>query len=360
MRLSSEGRRARGAVALLVGLAAMAGWRPAAARKPDVSLWAVNVSGSEPATDSAVTDLHPRILIDGSVVHALWRNMSPQSVYSLSYARSLDGGKTFEPWKLIDADIYSDDEYGSAFAVQGSTMHIAALRRTSKEVVYYRSDDGGMTFGLPKTVATNASSMRMAVSGTTVSIALFSAGIYVASSSDNGASFQTVAVPTSGEPVATPIADFARDGDNLYLLYLADDNAPYVSHTWLYFVASEDGGATFPTKHLLTQPASDGLYYSSWSMDDRYARGGTEPRRGWCQRAWSHLTTRTTASARLHSWAMARSQARTRAPKVGWTRAKRTPARVRANSRGWRTTRVGAGALAGKRETARRRHGVGR
>ncbi len=253
-------------------LVAAAGLTPFAhARNPDLSHDSVNVSGTEAPTDTAVTDSRPQIIVDGSTVHALWRNMSPQSVYTLYYARSLDGGLTFEARRALDPDIAGSADYHATFAVDGGQVHVAAIRKTANQLVYYRSTDGGGSFEPAKVIASNPQALRLSASGGHVSIAFkVSSTLQVASSPDQGANFTTKTVPTTGEPVHS-LADLVQDGEHLYLLYLADDNAPYLSHTWLYFVASHDGGETFPTKHLLTKPATDGLTYSSYAMDELYA-----------------------------------------------------------------------------------------
>jgi hypothetical protein len=270
---------------------------PAAARNPDISNFTKNVSGFEPEGETW-EDRYSEVQVSGNYVHIVWvSRKSDWTEIRLCYARSTDGGATFELPRVLYSVTTStlDLICGPTLrmmAVEGANVHIAfsrsfpsnAARSWYYNLYYLRSTDNGATFKQPWKLVGGADiwhiqNVRIAAdSGGKVTIGYnYYANWYnnysirTLNSTDGGVTFKRT-VAASSKTYSGSLQDLKRVGDDVYLLYYWLLEPYYYGNfqALISMAVSNDGGATFKRKNLTTK-AKDGRYYAYGLHDQHYS-----------------------------------------------------------------------------------------
>ncbi len=255
---------------------------PAWATNPDLSNWTKNLSEGVKEEESGNTDQNAEVAVAGQTVHVMWmtRLYSTGEIY---YKRSVDGGATWEPKKLLFSDAVNDIKWDSTqkrMAADGNTVHIIVNHTEGAwygRLTYIRSTDGGASFEEPIALfdapyAWSISDIRIAAENDKVVIGFLNAyGSHsgdlclVLVSEDKGATFTQHNVYTTTQNFYIRLADLKKDGDNIYVLYSESYNQYHGPN--LYFAASSDLGKTF-THNLISVPAAGGTHETSQLLGD--------------------------------------------------------------------------------------------
>jgi len=257
---------------------------PALAVNPELSNWTKNLSEGTKEEESGNTDQNAEIAVAGQTVHVMWMTRVEYSTGELYYKRSVDGGQTWEPKKLLFSDAVNDIYWNKdkRMAVDGDNVHIIINHTEGAwfgRLTYIRSTDGGASFEEPVGLfdapfAWNVSYIRIAAGNDKVVIGFLShygwkAGdsCLVLVSEDKGATFTQHNVYTTTQNFSINLIDLKKDGDNIYALYAEYYNQYHGPN--LYFAASSDLGKTF-THNLISVQAAGGTHETSQLLGDHY------------------------------------------------------------------------------------------
>ncbi|MCX6929511.1 MAG: LamG domain-containing protein, partial [Verrucomicrobia bacterium] len=251
---------------------------------PRLSKWFEILSTNAPGDRTLWTDAYNQTVAVGDTVHVTWVSMTVDAtpaVQKLCYRRSLDGGKTFEPTLVLDADtagfslLFSSLGQASYtpqyLAVDGTNVHIVITGQTAegKGIYYYRSTNAGATFH-PRRLLANlnvdeaAGAAWVVAGGGKVTIAFFySHAIFVTdpvpgtywpsyigglSSPDNGETFWSQLIDAQ-DLGAVFIGDLKQSGDTVALAWRYADTQPYTHGSRMFVAVSTNGGVSFPFTH---------------------------------------------------------------------------------------------------------------
>ena len=237
------------------------------------SNWLRNLSEGMGEPVNGYEDFNPEIAASGSVVHTAWLSWLGTNK-QLNYRRSTDNGLTWNSKiTLLDNDIDYDKRY-RRLAVSGNYVHLIASRNlgTTRELVYFRSSDGGASFETPEVLFTTTFSiynLHIDAEGSKVRIFMTEnchfctpkKWLYLIKSDDNGASFENKLVK---EDVSDTYSDFTGlkiVGQNVYLLYLESIGWWANQDNVLHLLSSTDGGENF-SDNILSEPAMSGLHHA--------------------------------------------------------------------------------------------------
>ena len=259
----------------------------AAARNPNVSNITKNLSGFEPAGETW-EDFNSEVQVSGNYVHVLWTSRkSDYSEIRVCYARSTDGGATFEPPRVLYSVTTNTQDLICGptlrmLAVDDANVYIAfgrsypasEQRSWYYNLIFLLSTDNGAVFKPPRvllagTDAWHIQNTRISAANGKFTIACeyyANTGTYYSvrtfNSIDGGATFKKT-VAASSKTYTLNLQDLKRVGDDVYLLYYLLLEPYYYGkfQALIYAAASNDGGTTFTRKPLTTK-ATDGRYYA--------------------------------------------------------------------------------------------------
>lgn len=170
---------------------------------------------------------------DGNTVHVLYLAPGTPGGDCLKYLRSTDTGQSFEAPKTV----FSTDRYPGINGVYLSAVN-------GKVVIALSANDNNSPY--PKSVTC----------------------VY---SNDNGVSFNTTGVAYSTTIWGYTVVDMIQNGSNIYILYTVTDVNYYTSTGHLYLVSSNDGGATFNTANRVNLASGDSNFYATRIQDADYS-----------------------------------------------------------------------------------------
>lgn len=242
------------------------------------SNWLRNLSEGMGEPVNGYEDFNPEIAADGTTVHTAWLTWLGANK-QLNYRRSTDNGLTWNPKiTLLDTDIDYDKRY-RRLAVSGNFVHLIASRNlgTTRELVYFRSTDGGATFETPKVLYTTTFSiyeLQIDTEGTKVRIFMSEdchfctprKWLYLIKSDDNGASFENKLVKEDVYGTYSNFTGLKIAGQNVYLLYL-ESIGWWANYDYeLHLLSSTDGGGNF-TDNVISEPAMSGQHHAFWLLN---------------------------------------------------------------------------------------------
>ncbi|MBA3463279.1 MAG: exo-alpha-sialidase [Deltaproteobacteria bacterium] len=225
----------------------------------------------------AVFSWLPRLALDGDVIHVLWQEI----VFSggshggdIFYARSRDGGVTFEDARNLSASLAGDGKgridaktwnNGSLdLAVDSRGVH-AAWTEYEGRLWLARSIDGGDTFAAPALIAGDATHPARAPA-----LALSAIGVHLAWTTGEDASADVRVVTsrdgvTFSDPVVVAPTRTYSDAPKLAVdergtLHLAFAESAAGPHDRfdVHYTRSRDGGQTFEPSRTLSRPHPGG------------------------------------------------------------------------------------------------------
>lgn len=230
------------------------------------------------ATVSEKVGSNPKLAVSGdNNVYVTWEGDDTDHRSRIYFARSTDGGRTFEKPVVLSKDIkYSDAtlSYDPQMVTTEKGVYVAwSVSNYSWGAIFVAaSQDGGSTFKVAK-VSTNSSGTarmaKLAAPGNDVLYIAWSIGGYesgnysadiqFARSTDGGKSFQPAKNLRGTKPFeAWP--QLVADGRNVYVTWI-DADAP--GHPNLVLAKSTDGGGTF-SKSALTPRGSGPAVGGTW------------------------------------------------------------------------------------------------
>lgn len=239
--------------------------------------WILNISEGEGAASINLQDWYPEVAVSGNTVHSLWLTHAPGAEwnnYELNYRRSANNGESWEnKVKLYEGLLDVSNTY-NRLVVAGPYVHIVVSLNsgTAKEVLYFRSTDGGATFEPPKVLTTtpydlynlhiDAQGSKVGVSYT---IECWWCGtkkwVTLSKSSDNGGTFENVTVL---EDLIGDLSNFANikiEGDNVYLIYLKSIGYWGNYDFELHLLSSNNFGTSF-IDQVISIPAMSGQHHA--------------------------------------------------------------------------------------------------
>ncbi len=245
------------------------------ARNRNVSYWTKDLS-SEPPGERWNFDDGVELAASEAAVHVIWfsePNYDAGDQFTrLYYARSVDGGRTFEPRKVLLETVGARGLLRSTrtehrLAVAGDTVHIVVRRQNaaepSYEAIYLRSTNGGADFEAPRALATanweSGLALVLAANGNDVCLAYSldhwtggGGGVsyyrgsttYAVTSSDGGATFAAASkVESIPDYEGFPI-DAVCEGGRYYVLSQWSGGSPELQ-PYPMFCASGNIGSGF-------------------------------------------------------------------------------------------------------------------
>ena len=232
-------------------------------------------SPAQPVNVSRTPDVFswlPRVVLDDDVIHIAWQEI----VFSggshggdIFYARSNDGGATFEEPRNLSASIAGDGKgridaktwnNGSLDLAAGDRGVYVAWTEYEGTLWLARSSDGGDTFAAPRAIAGAPARPARAPS-----IALSSAGVHLAwatgedatgdirvATSRDGGTFEPVVVAPSPTYSDAPKLGVDAAG-TLHLTYAESRGGPFDRFDVRY-TRSRDGARSFDPPRTLSRP----------------------------------------------------------------------------------------------------------
>jgi hypothetical protein len=232
----------------------------AQAKNPQVSSWVKNLSEGTLVEETGDSDLEPEIKVVGSTVHVVWATGRPSYDKSyVYYKRSLDGGKTFKPKKIIFEGRLTtvDTSWPSKrLAVSGTNVHV--LVSGAMGAYYLRSVDNGVSFetiGVSHSYVTGSMVEAVGQQVTLAWVANYN-NVACQNSINNGQDFVPPRVVYSGTDVGLIDLNIS---ENKIFLFFNDPFYDWNKNRWLsklHLASSPDGGETFGTQVLHTLPQS--------------------------------------------------------------------------------------------------------
>jgi hypothetical protein len=217
----------------------------------------------------------PHLALDGSgALHVAWADDSGNpGIYTIRYARSFDGGRTFSG--AIDISSGDTASLRPRLATFGQSVYLVWMQDGAgdqKDAMFARSVDGGASFSAPINLSNSAGESleaRIAVTPTGVIVVVWDEGspsrhIAIARSSDGGASFEAprsiaaVATPPGCPPggvgnceTVYPGVAIDRGNGNVYVVW----HDRIGTQPQVLFSRSTDGGTTFTSpKNISNAP----------------------------------------------------------------------------------------------------------
>ncbi len=312
----------------------------ARAENSQLSKWFNNLSGTTQLEDHTVDAYYQwreqwsNLAVVGDTVHTAWysERWSGDPLHRLVYRRSANRGASWES-PIILATGYPpggaykmiNDRNAIQMCVVGQTVHVIAVRSYWPsgadwyyKLFYYRSVDGGKTFGAERTIYTGTNiwhieQARVAASGQRVVVAFNTRANWYDNyhmmalvSNDNGGTFSTTEAASSVEKSGA-LEDLVVSGTGIHLLYRRIDQSYYYGsfQARIGVVSSTDGGTTYREKFVTTPVASGanaGKYYALSTKDYHnspdLAVDGTTVHAIWTQLDTSYEGTKTLMYAR--------------------------------------------------------------
>jgi hypothetical protein len=213
--------------------------------------------------DETVTPQAHQMVLDkqSGHIHVLWFSSNPQvsdgSSSLIYYTRSIDGGNTFDKFKLITNDTRMPyREYAKMVVSDGKFVNIF-WSSSAFNLTHIRSTDSGATFGKPEyfdrysgvanasvhqidTVTSNNDRINLLWSENWYTADDYGGRVYLRTSTDKGASFgEPVLITDMGSGFSLAVSD---DGMNVYVAW--NNDSEYGSGDMIVR-ASTDGGAAF-------------------------------------------------------------------------------------------------------------------
>ena len=259
---------------LYLKLAVLAGFLlPLSAAAQQNSNWLRNLSEGMGEPVNGYNDLNPEIAANGNMVHTAWLTWIGTNK-QLNYRRSTNNGLTWNSKiTLLDNDIDYDNRY-RRMAVSGNYVHLIASRNlgTIRELVYFRSSDGGASFETPEVLYSTSYSiynLHIDAQGNKVRIFMTedchfcvpNKWLYLLKSDDNGANFETKLIKEDANGTFSDFTGLTIAGQNLYLLYL-ESIGYWANYDFeLHLLSSPDGGENF-IDQVISEPAMSGQHHA--------------------------------------------------------------------------------------------------
>lgn len=237
----------------------------AMAISPSISKWETILSVD--STGAGEEDRYPEAFVSGQTIHTVWVASIGYNLHHLCYRRSLDGGATWQDRVILFAYEYNDSSRlmtgdTTRLAVDGDNVHVIQRRGVNfpggarEEIDYFRSTDGGATFGAKSTIVVGPNNAgllvpRIAAEGGKVIVAYGIGGSgHVILSNDNGDTFTgTQVLGDAYGPYAYNSPEFdclalTREGSKIVALWRTNGKIPSIS------VTSTNNGASYQVVKL--------------------------------------------------------------------------------------------------------------
>jgi hypothetical protein len=204
-------------------------------------------------SNNAGASVLPAVAISGSTVLVAWADTTPGGE-EIFVARSTDDGVSFGT--PVNLSSNATNSYAPAVVISGSTVLVAWV--DNDDIVVARSTDGGVSFGTPVNLSNNAGiseTPAVVISGNTVLVAWDddtpgNSEIFVARSTDGGVSFGTP-VNLSSNAGNSYDASMVISGSSVLVAW--DDDTP--GNSEIFVARSTDGGVSFGTPVNLSSNA---------------------------------------------------------------------------------------------------------
>lgn len=254
------------------------------ATNPEISKWIRNISEGEGADTTGFSDYAPEMIVSGNVIHTIWMTNRNWESKQLFYRRSPDGGRTWEPKKLIlDSNGLDDYRVIQKLYAFGNYVHIAYVVKDGlvpSDLYYVRSTDGGQTFEAPRllySVPQNMTFLRVKGDAGKLTIACVHSCHYCAetqilhlfNSDDNGATITDQVVPYNFNNYWMTDWDLAVKGDNIYFFAYENVGVWYNYDYNLHLFSSNDRGQNFRNR-IISIPAQSGNHHPFIPMDGNW------------------------------------------------------------------------------------------
>lgn len=231
--------------------------------------WARSTDGGETFEDSAYlagsnnreAD-QPRALAKGGTIYLLWADNrdDPLLEHEIYFKKSEDGGETWRNDKRVTSALR--DSFNPDFDVVGNTIHVVwEDERDGPHWTYYKkSTDGGVSFGVATKIcgAQEASMPNLAAEGSKVHVIWWrpSYEFHYLSSTDNGDSWgaETIIVSTTDETRHEGVVE--ASGDHLEFVYNQNGK--------LFYMNSTDGGGSWSIPVQLADGLNSGGFEGYW------------------------------------------------------------------------------------------------
>ncbi|MCB0639389.1 MAG: hypothetical protein KDC54_22340, partial [Lewinella sp.] len=259
---------------LYLKLAVLTGFLlPLAATAQQNSNWLRNLSEGMGEAVSGYEDLNPEIAASNEVVHTAWLTWVGTNK-QLNYRRSADNGLSWESKvTLLEGELDYDKRY-RRLAVSGNYVHLIINWNlgATRELVYFRSTDGGATFEAPEVLfSTEFSIYNLHIDAEGSMVRIFMTEdchycatkkwLYLLKSDDNGANFTPQLIKEDVNGAYSSFTGLKMEGQNLYLLYL-ESIGYWANYDYaLHLLSSTDGGDTF-TDQVISEPAQSGAHHA--------------------------------------------------------------------------------------------------
>ncbi|NHI03060.1 hypothetical protein DYY67_0181 [Candidatus Nitrosotalea sp. TS] len=191
-----------------------------------------------------------KIVASQGQIYATWQSFLDNKS-SIAFAKSNDNGTTFAPAVQI-----SDNSKDSAFpqiAASDNHVYVVWLERTTGDitnVVFAKSDDGGTTFDTPVPITShpggNTGIPKIFAYGSHVYLMWEDNGaknfdVFLTSSNDSGNTFNSIPTNISNNTGDSGAPQMIVNGNDVYAVWM--DNSP--GNFDILFAKSTDGGSTF-------------------------------------------------------------------------------------------------------------------
>lgn len=249
------------------------------------SAYVLNLSSSHEPEGETWLDDAPNLAVEGDQVHLCWSSIrSDYQAVRILYRRSDDNGRTFaEPVVMAEAGNHNDIGFflhGKHLAVSEGRVHAAWIQQGTLQ--YARSSDGGASFEPARALATGQSctSLIIQAKGAGVAIATADAGWSIGQG--NPRSIACYYSTDAGQQFSRSEADRTEEvgwGFDLRDMILGETRVHVLYHSWnrynfegrIYLASSHDGGVTFPHRHALNTASDNEAVYVTVSQDYNYS-----------------------------------------------------------------------------------------
>ncbi len=183
-------------------------------------------------------------------IYAVWQSFLANKS-SIAFAKSNDNGTTFMP--AIEISDSSKDSAFPQLTVSGNHVYVAWLERTQGDitnVIFTKSDNGGITFSSPAAITNHASSNsgipKISADGNHVYLmwednSVKNFDVFLSSSSDYGNTFSSTQTNISNDTGDSGAPQMIVNGNDVYAVWMDDTQGNFE----ILFSKSTDGGATF-------------------------------------------------------------------------------------------------------------------